>query len=428
MEQEEKKDGNYALNTWKDIFKYDPARLLDLGNDFQVLLSQNKPEVSEELRASSNFEKLTEDRRRPISHTLVDATRLLPDIIALAAGPAIGIAKKAIGKKAVKNVGSKVAKKIVNENTSDIAQAFNNSKLLRRDAKNAAAKKWVRDLLENKDAMERVAGKSLSDDEIKAVKKELPNAVTEKIKKYNADVDKLKTITDNIKGVRSTNDLDIIGRDLIDNEILTRAEWEKLGRNLAELPAYDKGTSFSHINVDKILKEIPKEKHNIVKDTLERYSAYRKLSSKDKVEKLNKALAKVPWQTKFVIGSKIDDAAINKVARPNFQANKELEIKPYYFARGSEPTPVSDFIASLFNVDFDDPARFNKKDIDTFFDFLEDAGYIEPGIKDKWTPRQKVSVMREILSDEVIGDSVKKGWAKSEYKKNLNKYYNNMGE
>ena len=127
---EKEKDGDYALNTLKDIWKYDPTRLLDLGNDFQVWLSQNKPEVDEEARASSNFEKLTEDRRRPVSHTLVDAARVLPDIIALAAGPGIAAAKKAIGKKAAENVGSKVAKKIVNENTSDIAQAFNNSKLL----------------------------------------------------------------------------------------------------------------------------------------------------------------------------------------------------------------------------------------------------------------------------------------------------------
>ena len=421
MEQEEKKDGDYALKTFKDIWKYDPARLLDLGNDFQVLLSQNKPEVSEEARAISNFEKLTEDKSRPISHTLVDATRLLPDIIALALGPGISVAKKAIGKKAVKNVGSKVAKKIVNENTSDIAQAFNNSKLLRRDAKNAAAKKWVRDLLENKDAMNRVAGKSLSDDEIKAVKKELPNAVTEKIKKYNADVDKLKTITGNIKGVPRTRDLDIIGRDLIDNKILTRAEWEKLGRNLAELPAYDKGTSFSHINVDKILKEIPKEKRNIVKDILERYSAYRKLSSKDKLEKLTKALNKYPV-TNFNIASKIDDAII-KAGGVNFKTNRELEIKPNYWIKGSKPTPVSDFIASIFNVDFDDPARFNKKDIDTFFEFLEERGIIEPGIKDKWTARQKVSVMRELLSDEIMGQYVKDKWAESEHKKNLSKYY-----
>ena len=188
MEQEEKKDGDYALNTFGDILKYDWPRFLDLGNDFQILFSGNKPELNEQARATSNFEKLTEDRPRPISHTLVDATRILPDIIA-AAGPVKAIAKKAIAKKAVKDAGSKVAKKIVNENTSDIAQAFNNSKLLRRDAKDAAAKKWVRNLYENKEAMNRVAGKSLSDDEIKAIRNELPNAVTEKIKKYNAYID-----------------------------------------------------------------------------------------------------------------------------------------------------------------------------------------------------------------------------------------------
>ena len=427
MEQEEKKDGDYALNTLKDIWKYDRPRLLDLGNDFQVLVSRNNRKIDEEARASSNFEKLTEDRRRPISHTLVDATRILPDIIA-AAGPVKAIAKKAIAKKAAKGATSKVAKKIVNENTSDIAQAFNNSKLLRRDAKDAAAKKWVRNLYENKEAMNRIAGKSLSDDEIKAIKEELPNAITEKIKKYNAGVDELKTITDNIKGVQLTRDLDIIGRDLIDNGILTRAEWEKLGKNLVELPEYDKGMSFSRINVDRILKEIPKEKHNIVKDILERYSAFRKLSAKEKQEKVKKALAEVPPLTKYGIGTKIDDAVINKVAKPYFQANKELEIKPDYFARGSEPTPLFDFIASLFNVDFNDPTRFNKKDIDTFFDFLEYEGYIEPGIKDKWTPRQKVSVMREILSDKVVNEDVKGRWAKSKYKENLSKYYNNKGE
>lgn len=423
MEQE--KDGNYSLNTLKEIWKYDRFRLLDLGNDFQVLLSQNRPEIDEERRASSNFEKLTEDRRRPISHTLVDATRILPDIIA-AAGPVKAIAKKAIAKKAAKDVSSKVAKKIVNENTSDIAQAFNNSKLLRRDAKDAAAKKWVRNLYENKEAMNRVAGKSLSDDEIKAIKKELPNAITEKIKKYNEDVDKLKTMTDNIKGVPLTRDLDIIGRDLIDNKILTRAEWEKIGRNLAELPEYDKGISFSHVNVDRILKEIPKEKRNTVKDILIRYFVDKKISTKAELEKPYNAISKYP--TKFNMASKIDDAAINKVAKPYFQTDKELEMKPDYWTLGSEPTPVSDFIASVFNVDFDDPARFNKKDIDVFFEFLEDIGTIEPGIKDKWTPRQKVSVMREILSDKLINERVKEKWAESKYKENLSKYYNNMGE
>ena len=429
MEQEEKKDGDYALNTFEDIWKYDRARLLDLGNSFQIGLFQNKPELSEEARASSNFEKLTEDRPRPISHTLVDATRILPDLIGhVWAATWKAIVKKA-AKKAAKNVGSKVAKKIVNENTSDIAQAFNNSKLLRKDAKNAAAKKWVRNLYENKEAMNRVAGKSLSDDEIKAIRNELPNAITEKIKKYNAGVDELKTITDNIKGVRATRDLDTIGRDLIDSQILTRAEWEKIGKNLAELPEYDKGISFSHVNVDRILKEIPKEKRNIVKDILGIYSVDNNSILAPRWKKADKVITELAKD--YTIGDifyKVGDAAANKVLKPYYQTDKELEMKPDYYAKGSLPTPVSDFIASLFNVDFNDPARFNKKDIDTFFEFLEHEGYIEPGIKDKWTPRQKVSVMREILSDKIINEDVKKRWAESEYKENLNKYYNNRGE
>lgn len=412
MEQEEKKDGDYALNTFKDIWKYDPTRLLDLGNDLQVLISKNKPEVNEEARASSNFEKLTEDRRRPVSHTLVDATRVLPDIIALAGPALLKAGVKAAGKKAAKETGSKIAKKIVNENTSDIAQAFNNSKFLKRDDKDIAAKRWVRNLYENKEAMNRVAGKKLSEDEIKAVRNELPNAVTKKIEFYNKDVDELGFIAQYINSVKKNVPKDLEDtRRLLDELDLNDYKWKKLAKNIAELPEYDRRISVSHLNPDRILKGIPKEKHNIVKDAL--FEGVKGLK-----EPLTVADATL----------KAADARLNKVGKTNFQTNKELEMKPYYYTRGSMPTPVSDFIAGMFNVDFNDPARFNKRDIDAFFEFLEDAGYIEPGIKDKWTPRQKVSVMREILSDENINDLVKNGWAESEQKENLSKYYNNMGE
>ena len=412
MEQEEKKDGDYALNTFKDIGKYDPTRLLDLGNFFQVLISQNKPEIDEEARAITNFEKLTEDRRRPVSHTLVDATRLLPDIIALATGPGIAAAKKAIGKKAAENVGSKVAKKIVNENTSDIAQAFNNSKLLSRDAKDTAAKKWVRNLYENKEAMNRVAGRNLSEDEIKAVRNELPNAVTEKIKKYNEVVDKYKSVDKGVEdaihyGIDSTSKRYFSIQQL--TRKLTKDEMKTLLKNIAELPEYDKSASFSHINVDRILKGIPKEKHNAVKDALS-----------DVIEGIKSLGAPIPTA---ITTLKAADAGINKAGKINFQTNKELEMKPNYWTLGSEPTPVSDFIASVFNVDFDDPARFNKKDIDAFFEFLEDIGTIEPGIKDKWTPRQKVSVLREMMSDKEYGSYIKERWANSKHKKNWLKSY-----
>ena len=412
MEQEEKKDGDYALNTLKDIWKYDPTRLLDLGNDFQVLISKNKPEIDEEARAISNFEKLTEDRRRPVSHTLTDATRLLPDLIALATGPGKAAVKKAIGKKAAEKTGSKVARKIVGENTSDIAQAFNNSKLLQRDAKDTAAKRWVRNLYENKEAMNRAAGRDLSADEIKAVRNELPNAVAEKIKEYNAGVDKYKSVEKGVEdaihyGIDSTSKRYFSIQEL--TRKLTKDEMKTLLKNIAELPEYDKSASFSHINVGRILKGIPKEKHNVVKDVLS-----------DVIEGTKSLGAPIPTA---ITTLKAADAGINKAGKINFQTNKELEMKPDYWTRGSEPTPVSDFIASVFNVDFDDPARFNKKDIDAFFEFLEDIGTIEPGIKDKWTPRQKVSVLREMMSDKEYGSYIKERWANSKHKKNWLKSY-----
>ena len=411
MEQEEeKKDGNYALNTWKDIWKYDPNRLLDLGNDFQVAISKNKPEIDEERRAISNFEKLTEDKPRPISHTLVDATRLLPDIILLAAPALVKSGAKAItkavGKGVTKGATKGVAKKLVNEGTSDAAKALSKSKFLSRDDKVMAGKKWVRDLLENKDAMERVAGKKLSDKEVEGIRKNIKEFVPHKIDTYNADVDNLKAVLKrlNIKEKFETKD-DLV-KYLSTNKKslgLTDTEYKNLIKNIDVLP--DAKISNAHLPVDRII-----EKEKKISTPLENI---RELAP----GKIHSGL----------IGAdatmKVGNAAINDVLKPNLQSRPTIEIKPNYWIKGSKPTPVSDFIASIFNVDFDDPARFNKKDIDTFFEFLEDIGTIEPGIKDKWTARQKVSVMRELLSDEVAGQNIKDKWANSEHKKNLAKYY-----
>ena len=401
MEQEEKKDGDYALNTFKDIWKYDPTRLLDLGNDFQVAISKNKPELNEEARAISNFEKLTEDRRRPVSHTLVDATRLLPDIIALAGPTLLKVGAKAFTKKATKGV----AKKLVNEGTSDAAKALSKSKFLPRDEKVMTGKKWVRDLLENKDAMERVAGKKLSDNEVKAIRKNIKEFATQKIDTYNADVDKLKDVLKRLNIKEKFDTKDDLVKYLSTNKKslgLTDAEYKNLIKNIDVLP--DARISHAHLNPGRI--EDLKEGKNVLENISE-LKPGRKHSS---------------LLGAYVAG-KAADVGINKIGKVNFQTNKELEMKPDYWTLGSEPTPVSDFIASVFNVDFDDPARFNKKDIDAFFEFLEDIGTIEPGIKDKWTPRQKVSVLREMMSDKEYGSYIKERWANSNHKKNWLKSY-----
>ena len=405
MEQEEKKDGDYALNTFKDIRKYDPTRLLDLGNFFQVLISQNKPEIDEEARAISNFEKLTEDRRRPISHTLVDATRLLPDIIAFAGPTLLKAGAKAVGKAATKKATKGVAKKLVNEGTSDAAKALSKSKFLPRDEKVMAGKKWVRDLLEDKNAMERVAGRNLSEDEIKAIRKNIKEFVPHKIDTYNADVDKLKDVLKRLNIKEKFDTKDDLVKYLSTNKKslgLTDAEYKNLIKNIDVLP--DARISHAHLNPGRI--EDLKEGKNVLENIRE--------------------LKPGRIHSGFIgadITAKAADASVNKAGKINFQTNKELEMKPDYWTLGSEPTPVSDFIASVFNVDFDDPTRFNKKDIDAFFEFLEDIGTIEPGIKDKWTPRQKVSVLRELMSDKEYGSYIKERWANSNHKKNWLKSY-----
>lgn len=403
MEGKEK-DGDYALNTFKDIWKYDPARLLDLGNDFQVLLSRNKPEIDEEARAISNFEKLTEDRRRPVSHTLMDATRLLPDIIALAGPALLKLGVKAVGKKAIKGATKGVAKTLVNRGTSDAAQAFSKSKFLPRDEKVMAGKKWVRDLLENKNAMEVVANKKLSDNEVKAIRKNIKKFATQKIDTYNADVDKLKDVLKRLNIKEKFDTKDDLLKYLSTNKKslgLTDTEYKNLIKNIDVLP--DAKISHAHLNPGRI--EDLKEGKNVLENI-----------SELKPGRIHAAIVGGAATPRLA-------DALNDSIKSKLKPNRELEIKPNYWTLGSEPTPVSDFIASVFNVDFDDPARFNKKDIDAFFEFLEDIGTIEPGIKDKWTPRQKVSVLRELMSDKEYGSYIKKRWANSEHKKNWLKSY-----
>ena len=417
---EKEKDGNYALNTLKDIWKYDPMRLLDLGNDFQVLMSQNKPEVDEEARAASNFEKLVEDEPRPFSHTMVDATgRLLP-IIASALGSAaikgIGKGAKAIGRGISKATGKSLSKKatkdvawrLMHEKSSDAAKAFSNSKFLTTNAKRNAGNKWARELLEDEKAMERMArkvtgktNKKLSDEEATAIRKSIKKLAPDRIKEYNTDADKLYDVYKKLgikKGSFETKD-ELIEYLTKNKKSLTDTEYKNLLENIKALPE----AKVRQQRLDS-LSEL-KEGNNVLRNIREGVLQY---------------------STPGVLlaeGEKPIEALGNDLLKTKFQTNNNVVMKPNYYAEGSEPTPITDFIASVFDVDFDDPSRFNKKDIDAFFEFLEDFGTIEPGIKDKWTPRQKVSVMRELLKDKDLGEDTKRLWKLSEQRKNLKNSY-----
>ena len=438
--EEEKKDGNYALNTWQDIWKYDKARLLDLGNDFQVWISQDKPEIDEESRAITSFEKLTEDRPRPIKHTLVDAVRVLPDIITLASGPVYAAAKQAVVKGSAKKLGKEVAEKLVKETASEVADTFSKSLLLPKNLKNKAGKKWARDLYENEAAMRRIVGRDLKADELRAIKNALPESIEKKVAKQNsrlAEVDddrfqimvalrqmfentdrkmdpfyekKLKAFQDLVvdNGLDDAKKLAEYKNFIARESGLSRDRVQRIIDNLDAIPAGYRSNVSSEYTADSILKNIPKQK-------IDKMTKFKEVS-KDTFNPVHTAVAGLG------VGRKAAESVLGTAKESVIKGNG-IVMKPNYWTLGSEPTPASDFFASMFNVDFDDPARFNKKDIDAFFDFLEDIGTIEPGIKDKWTPRQKVSVLREMMDDKEYGSYIKKRWANSKHKKDWLKSY-----
>lgn len=443
MEQE-KKDGNYALNTLKDIWKYDPVRLLDLGNTLQVLLSQNNPKTNEEVRATSNFEKEVEGVRRPVSHTLTEAIRLVPDIITLASGPGYAAIKQTVTKNSAKKLGKGVAEKLVRETSSEAADAFSKSLFLPKGLKDKAGKKWVRELYENEEAMKRIAGRDLKTDEIKAIRNALPDSIKKKIDAQNVELSdvasdryqimfdlqqmkdydlgfgdtyytrkfkdtdpfykkKLKAFEDLVvkNGLDDAEKLAEYRNFIAHNTGVDRDGVQRIIDNLDAVPIGHRSDTASEYVADSILESIPK---------------HRKIDNKwTKAKEVGKDTFN-PVHTAFIGADALAATAnsLGKNAKERHIRSNGLEMKPDYYTRGSEPTPVSDFLASMFNVDFDDPARFNERDINYFFKFLEKEGIIEPGIKDKWTPRQKVSVMRELLREDGLNEIVKNKWLKSD--------------
>jgi hypothetical protein len=413
---DEKDKGSYALNTIGDILEYDPLRLLDLGNLFQLGASGGPGSIldNEEARATSNFEKLVEDKSRPLKHTLIDATRLLPDVITTLVGPGFASIKKAAKNKATKEateLGEKIAGKLVKERTEDAARNLTNSMFFNRDAKDMAGKAWLRRLWENKEAMNRIAGRNLTDEEITAVRNAIPKMVEPEFNKLNDKVDRLNGYINKAKREGIAEPLDLL--EGLTNYSDTRALYKRVFEltdtelatfisNLKEAVENGKKLSSSHFNVERIVRGLPKEKAaNILRTFGKNFTEF----NKDMLNPIFSGAAAISQ------GAKAVDSLIDKKETEN--KSGEVTFSPLYFMEGAEPTPIKDFIASMFNMDFDDPARFNQEDIETFITFLENNKYIEPGSNEKLSPRQKVSVIRDIMKNKNIADKVKSDWLNS---------------
>lgn len=413
------KDNEYALDTIEETAKKDPLRLLDIENDTQMALSMlGAPSETE--RARSNYNKLVYNEPRPVTHHLTEFIgRLLPNLAAVS------------GAKVVKLTGSALKK-----GGKDFVKKLATAKL-----KKAALKKAQKDLgIENKTLIKSLTSLFTND----------PQRVRDFIDIYEKNG--LKTMADKIRAFDTTIDGVIHSRfKNIPGDLTT-----KYNAILNDVPYLSKQTK---IPEDEIVKAIKREadrafkkpkfkKLNFIDNKLDDMrnnpDLYKGLTDeetdilfknrKDKFLDIEKSTAYFNTGLDNVVYATGDElvpdiikkapkffgkaaAAEAKLHAPRladlvhdkvfYQKPVEKEFKRYTFDKQPDTHPVLDFIGDIIGVDYYNPNRWNKEDVEWFLNKAYEKGLFSNKDWTRWTPRQKVLKMKEIVQSPMAANFMK---------------------
>ena len=413
------KDNEYALDTIEETAKKDPLRLLDIENDTQMLLSMlGAPSETE--RARSNYNKLVYNEPRPVTHHLTEFIgRLLPNLAAVG------------GTKVVKLTGSALKK-----GGKDFVKKLATAKL-----KRAALKKAQKGLgTEDKTVIKSLTSLFTND----------PQRVRDAIDLYEKNG--LKTMADKIRAFDTTIDGVIHSRfKNIPGDLTT-----KYNAVLNDVPALSKQTK---VPEDEIVKAIKREadraykepkfkKLNFIDNKLDdmRYNPdlYKGLTDeetdilfknrKNKYLEIKKSSAFFNTGLDNVVYATGDElvpdiikkapkffgkavAAETQLHAPRiadlvhdqvfYQKPVEKEFKKYTFDKQPDTHPVLDLIGDIIGVDYYNPNRWNKEDVDWFLNKAYEKGLFSNKDWTRWTPRQKVLKMKEIVQSPMAANFMK---------------------
>ena len=403
------KDNEYALDTFTETVKQDPLRLLDVENDTQMLLSQlGAPSETE--RARSNYNKLVYNEPRPVTHHLTEFIgRLLPNLAVVGGTKLVKLTESALKK------GGK-----------DFAKKLATSKL-----KRAALKKARKGLgSENKELLESLTAYSKDD----------PQVIRDAVDLY--EIHGFKTKADKIRAFDTTIDGVIHDRFKKTPGDLTT----KYNAILTDVPALSKQTK---IPEDEIVKAIKREadrafrepkfrklnfKDTQYDDMINNPGLYKQLTDEEadilfenrKNEYLDIAKSTAYFNTGldnvvYATGDELVPDIIKKApkffgkavaAEANlhyprlidlahdsivYQKPVEKEFKKYTFDKQPDTHPVLDLIGDIIGVDYYNPNRWNKEDVEWFLNKAYEKGLFSNKDWTRWTPRQKVLKMKEIV-------------------------------
>lgn len=411
------KDNEYALDTLEETAKKDPLRLLDVENDTQMALSKlGAPSETE--RARSNYNKLVYNEPRPVTHHLTEFIgRLLPNLVAVGGAKVVkltGSALKKGGKDFVKKLATAKLKRAALKKAQKGIETEKNKTLITSLLKDNP--QTVRDFIDiyEKNGLKTMADKirpfdTTIDGVIHSRLKNMPGDLTTKYNTILNDVPALSKQTkipedEIVKAIkreadrafkepklRELNFRDSKFADMRDNpglyKGLTDEETDILFKNRKDKYFdIEKSTAFFNTGLDNVVYATGDE---LVPDI---------------IKKAPKFFRKAGAAEFNLHAPRIADLVHDKVF---YQKPVEKEFKRYTFDKQPDTHPVLDLIGDIIGVDYYNPNRWNKEDVEWFLNKAYEKGLFSNKDWTRWTPRQKVLKMKEIVQSPMAANFMK---------------------
>ena len=414
------KDNEYALDTIEETAKKDPLRLLDIENDTQMVLSKlGAPSETE--RARSNYNKLVYNEPRPVTHHLTEFIgRLLPNLAAVGGAKVVKLTGSAL-----KKGGKDFVKKLA---TAKLKRAALKKAQKGLGTENKTLIKVFTDLLkdggpesvrETADVYEKNGFKILAD-KIRAFDTTIDGVIHSRLKKipgdlttkYNAILNDVPSLSKQTK-IPEDEIVKAIKREA--DKAFKEPKFEKL--NFKDDKFVDMG-----VNPD-LYKGLTDEETDILfKNRKDKYREIKESTAffntgldnvvyatgdelvPDIIKKAPKFFRKAGAAEFNLHAPRLADLAHDKVF---YQKPVEKEFKKYTFDKQPDTHPVLDLIGDIIGVDYYNPNRWNKEDVEWFLNKAYEKGLFSNKDWTRWTPRQKVLKMKEIVQSPMAANFMK---------------------
>lgn len=429
----------YARDTFKETLKDDPLRVLDLGNNIQLLANKAGIGASEKERADSSFRAIVEeDYKRPFSHTVFEAvTQALPWVATLVGQ---GLYRGIKGRTPARAVGKAGRQAPVKK----IVGGFE-PKYATKDAAKLGADPNKTAVLESLDKSTEIS--KLYGYPKEATEEAVRRGINRKIEAGNRQVKKGTQVFDRVyhniddvdsgllKAVRNRNDKEVDKRlrtllrdtdvDIEDvrkrlyNSTSVNLDKDKMRADLYAQIDAAMGEGYYEESFGKLLKE--EVDKNLLGDSYLKSSiagvldniafglgdgdtmlySYTKIKPNDVYKnpfigkrgaEIAKGAVAPSKASSALLLADTANSIINSVIDPKHVTAREMRTN--YYKRGLESRPVRDFIKGVLSLDLNDPARYNEEDIEGYWKLLQEHKIVDPDLNP--SPRQKIQVIKEL--------------------------------